>query len=275
MPRRAAKNICNTLAAPRATSLEASNPLLSPQQPRSRAAAAAPPLPALPQWFKSWHPTDAGTWLMSALVLAALGVAHEALASYRVSLSRAYYQQKAGALLAHAYTLVPGGEAAPMGARALHRSSGGEGTGAGPRPRPPGAAHVAACLRRGNPASPLGPGPWSGGWGGGAPRPLAPASRAGPISHERSRATVAPPPQLPLRAQPGDRLLPDACGGSASPPRMRRRPLCSAFRAFVAGVNPALPRGPAAEAAARPLPLHPRPCRPHPRTCPRPPRAAR
>lgn len=83
-----------------------------------------PPLPKpRPQWFKSWHPTDARTWLLSALALAALGVAHEALASYRFSLSRSFAAQKPGALLAHAYLPAPGGgaELAPLGARALHR----------------------------------------------------------------------------------------------------------------------------------------------------------
>ncbi|KAI8469758.1 MAG: Ctr copper transporter family-domain-containing protein [Monoraphidium minutum] len=81
-------------------------------------------------WFKSWHPTTAAGWLLSALGLAALGLAHEALASYRVALARGA-PPTPGALLG--YTPMPaaagggggggsGDAFAPLATRALHSS---------------------------------------------------------------------------------------------------------------------------------------------------------
>lgn len=83
-----------------------------------------PPSPSKrrPQWFKSWHPTTPAGYALSALVLAAVGLAHEALASYRSTLARRAAPQRPGLL--HAYAPIPGGgdkERAPLDARVISR----------------------------------------------------------------------------------------------------------------------------------------------------------
>jgi hypothetical protein len=88
------------------------------------------PPPPRAQWFQSLHPQTPLAWALSALLLASLGVAHEALGSYRSALARRQRQgAAAGAAggLGHAYAPMPAGgggggglERAPAGARLLH-----------------------------------------------------------------------------------------------------------------------------------------------------------
>lgn len=70
-------------------------------------------------WFHSWHPTSLLPYLGSIALLMAVAVAHEALASYRVSWSKSHSQAVAAAA---GYVPVPGGrkQASMLQLRALN-----------------------------------------------------------------------------------------------------------------------------------------------------------